>query len=259
MSFPRCSYHYKCIRPLLQMHHPGFSCPLCRTFADLDADVEEDDELFGQPDGGDSNSSEEDSASPSAAMATQAADTTHSLEDDPLDTVAFPSTRSRSSSIHSRRPHGSTNRISSSADAPDAGDFQADMRRSSLSVAGPHGHAAALGHITVTGRSSRPGSVRNLDTGAQTPGSERRSLHHLPSMDELPLFQNPQHGHNGDDSLNRDHSPRDSGETASQPTASDDNLLSRVPTCVERRHNGTATDVNAMEQESSQEAGQQQQ
>ncbi|KAI8461785.1 hypothetical protein BY996DRAFT_4573043 [Phakopsora pachyrhizi] len=34
------TYHYKCIRPLLQMHHPGFSCPLCRTFADLEADVE---------------------------------------------------------------------------------------------------------------------------------------------------------------------------------------------------------------------------
>jgi E3 ubiquitin-protein ligase DMA1/2 len=33
-------YHYKCIRPLLDMHHPGFSCPLCRTFADLEADVE---------------------------------------------------------------------------------------------------------------------------------------------------------------------------------------------------------------------------
>ncbi|KIJ49104.1 hypothetical protein M422DRAFT_28107 [Sphaerobolus stellatus SS14] len=34
------AYHYKCIRPLLQMHHPGFSCPICRTFADLEADVE---------------------------------------------------------------------------------------------------------------------------------------------------------------------------------------------------------------------------
>jgi hypothetical protein len=33
-------YHYKCIRPLLEMHYPGFSCPLCRTFADLEADVE---------------------------------------------------------------------------------------------------------------------------------------------------------------------------------------------------------------------------
>ncbi|KIJ28243.1 hypothetical protein M422DRAFT_134942, partial [Sphaerobolus stellatus SS14] len=34
------AYHYKCIRPLLQMHHPGFSCPICRTFADLEADVD---------------------------------------------------------------------------------------------------------------------------------------------------------------------------------------------------------------------------
>ncbi|PWN46143.1 hypothetical protein IE81DRAFT_284603, partial [Ceraceosorus guamensis] len=33
-------FHYKCIRPLLLQHHPGFSCPLCRTFADLEADVE---------------------------------------------------------------------------------------------------------------------------------------------------------------------------------------------------------------------------
>ncbi|CAD6898753.1 unnamed protein product [Tilletia controversa] len=37
-------FHYKCIRPLLTIHHPGFSCPLCRTFADLEADVEEEDE-----------------------------------------------------------------------------------------------------------------------------------------------------------------------------------------------------------------------
>ncbi|KAG9098292.1 hypothetical protein FS749_004196 [Ceratobasidium sp. UAMH 11750] len=33
-------FHYKCIRPLLIKHHPGFSCPLCRTFADLEEDVE---------------------------------------------------------------------------------------------------------------------------------------------------------------------------------------------------------------------------
>ncbi|KNZ54815.1 hypothetical protein VP01_2846g2 [Puccinia sorghi] len=43
------TYHYKCIRPLLQMHHPGFSCPLCRTFADLEADVETDDQPAPAP------------------------------------------------------------------------------------------------------------------------------------------------------------------------------------------------------------------
>ena len=44
------TYHYKCIRPLLQMHHPGFSCPLCRTFADLEADVETDEVASSPPD-----------------------------------------------------------------------------------------------------------------------------------------------------------------------------------------------------------------
>ncbi|KAH8103282.1 SMAD/FHA domain-containing protein [Cristinia sonorae] len=34
------AYHYKCIRPLLDQHHPAFSCPLCRTFANLEEDVE---------------------------------------------------------------------------------------------------------------------------------------------------------------------------------------------------------------------------
>lgn len=36
-------FHYKCIRPLLEQHHPGFSCPVCRSFADLEADVETDE------------------------------------------------------------------------------------------------------------------------------------------------------------------------------------------------------------------------
>ncbi|KAG0325751.1 hypothetical protein BGZ99_000196 [Dissophora globulifera] len=38
-------YHYKCIRPLLMATHPGFLCPLCRTFADLEDSVEIDDPL----------------------------------------------------------------------------------------------------------------------------------------------------------------------------------------------------------------------
>ncbi|KAI8077823.1 SMAD/FHA domain-containing protein [Halteromyces radiatus] len=32
------TFHYKCARPLL-MNHPGFLCPLCRNYADLDASV----------------------------------------------------------------------------------------------------------------------------------------------------------------------------------------------------------------------------
>ncbi|KAI9498134.1 hypothetical protein BDB00DRAFT_784210 [Zychaea mexicana] len=38
---PCChSYHFKCIRPLLESY-PGFQCPLCRTYSDLEASVEE--------------------------------------------------------------------------------------------------------------------------------------------------------------------------------------------------------------------------
>lgn len=37
------TFHYKCIRPILEAHHPSFSCPLCRTYADLEEDVEVDE------------------------------------------------------------------------------------------------------------------------------------------------------------------------------------------------------------------------
>lgn len=32
------SYHFKCIRPLLESY-PGFQCPICRTYSDLEASV----------------------------------------------------------------------------------------------------------------------------------------------------------------------------------------------------------------------------
>ncbi|TFK95220.1 SMAD/FHA domain-containing protein, partial [Pterulicium gracile] len=34
------TFHYKCIRPVIHSHWPGFCCPLCRTFADLEEEVE---------------------------------------------------------------------------------------------------------------------------------------------------------------------------------------------------------------------------
>ncbi|CEP14696.1 hypothetical protein [Parasitella parasitica] len=40
------TYHFKCIRPLLQSY-PGFQCPLCRTYSDLEASVAtEEDEVY---------------------------------------------------------------------------------------------------------------------------------------------------------------------------------------------------------------------
>ncbi|KAI8099557.1 uncharacterized protein BX664DRAFT_321597 [Halteromyces radiatus] len=32
-------FHYRCLRPILTQNFPGFSCPLCRTYSDLDATV----------------------------------------------------------------------------------------------------------------------------------------------------------------------------------------------------------------------------
>lgn len=41
------AFHYKCIRPLLEKHTTAFSCPLCRSFADLEEDVEVEPEADG--------------------------------------------------------------------------------------------------------------------------------------------------------------------------------------------------------------------
>lgn len=32
-------YHYKCLKPVLTQNYPGFSCPLCRTYSNLEANV----------------------------------------------------------------------------------------------------------------------------------------------------------------------------------------------------------------------------
>ncbi|KAM6495082.1 hypothetical protein JOM56_009705 [Amanita muscaria] len=46
------TFHYKCIRPLIEAHHPAFSCPLCSTFADLDEDVEVETPDMGEAEEG---------------------------------------------------------------------------------------------------------------------------------------------------------------------------------------------------------------
>lgn len=53
------AFHFKCIRPLLETHHPAFSCPLCRAFANLDEDVEVEIEgsVFGGDDEADADAS----------------------------------------------------------------------------------------------------------------------------------------------------------------------------------------------------------
>ncbi|EIE85880.1 hypothetical protein RO3G_10590 [Rhizopus delemar RA 99-880] len=44
-------FHFKCSRPVIFQSYPGFSCPLCRHYSDLEASVEVDDELQEIADG----------------------------------------------------------------------------------------------------------------------------------------------------------------------------------------------------------------
>ncbi|KOS15223.1 component of the spindle assembly checkpoint dma1 [Malassezia pachydermatis] len=53
-------FHYKCIRPLISLHYPGFSCPLCRTFADLEADIADDSEEEKANENGDGDDDDHD-------------------------------------------------------------------------------------------------------------------------------------------------------------------------------------------------------
>lgn len=260
------------------MHHPGFSCPLCRTFADLNADVEtEEDWRLLEPNGHSDDTDEEDEAAanhtqqpelstsqePAAAAEEEEGPATAALQgsfDEQVhnqpaannnnnEDAAVSSPPSRQPSLRSRS-YGSSSHLPSI----DAGDFQADMRRSALSVQGPHGHSASLGQIAITGRNSRPGSIRHVDPScATTPGSERRSLSHLPSMNEMRSDQDQQQAEAGlgavTESLQNTHlAEAEAGEGA----AEGGDEFSRVPTYVERRVN--RLDVDEMERESAREA-----
>ncbi|KAF9219029.1 hypothetical protein BS17DRAFT_718799 [Gyrodon lividus] len=66
------AFHYKCIRPLLEKHTSAFSCPLCRSFADLDEDVEVEPEPEPEPE------PEEEDAEWEEVGATQSAPTSSS-------------------------------------------------------------------------------------------------------------------------------------------------------------------------------------
>ncbi|KAG8924662.1 hypothetical protein FRC00_004875 [Tulasnella sp. 408] len=76
------AFHYKCIRPLLELHHPGFSCPLCRTFADLEADVEVDENELKAIEAALDEAEEDANAAPvPAAQAAPAQAAGHTAED----------------------------------------------------------------------------------------------------------------------------------------------------------------------------------
>lgn len=127
-------FHYKCIRPMLRDHHPGFLCPLCRTFADLEANVEVDFEWptetkdqVEELTNGVSNLTVEQKvevgSTPAAAAAVTAADTTllppieqpeeEQAEEEPLNSVP-------SSPIAPKKPLPATPKVGESMELSSA-------------------------------------------------------------------------------------------------------------------------------------------
>ena len=114
------AFHYRCIRPLLELHHPGFSCPLCRTFANLDSEVETAEQPEVE-DSADFSSGPED-FSPAAIVAAATADRKIAKEDHRTTKLERritrlvgegPSPKSRPTSSSSRKSgHGGFNPLS---------------------------------------------------------------------------------------------------------------------------------------------------
>ena len=78
------TFHYKCLRPILQAHHPSFTCPICRTYADLDEDVEFDDDHL-QPDTTHPEIDQPAQLDPAVESVLNAVGALLDLDDDPMD------------------------------------------------------------------------------------------------------------------------------------------------------------------------------
>lgn len=157
------------------MHYPGFSCPLCRTFADLDADVEQD-EVSSDLEEIEGAEEEEDDTRALPALV----DSVNGLAQS-TDSPA-PAGHSRAS----RRSSTASRRAALMEDIPDAGDFQMDIRRASIHVSGPRGTASP---IAITGRTSRPPSLRSISRPASTFNLDMtatgRSIPHRSSLEHM--------------------------------------------------------------------------
>ncbi|RCH78351.1 hypothetical protein CU098_000770, partial [Rhizopus stolonifer] len=87
------SYHFKCIRPLFDSY-PGFQCPICRTYSDLDANDEDDS---SSNDSGSDN--ERLTSSPSHVNPTNSSPTTPTAAEPHLSTTLVACTTSLSGMI----------------------------------------------------------------------------------------------------------------------------------------------------------------
>ncbi|GAA5840796.1 hypothetical protein JCM5353_001781 [Sporobolomyces roseus] len=145
-----CSHvtHFKCIRPLVEQNYPGFCCPLCRTYADLEADVEIDPPEL--PVGTESNSELDSADTPASEPQSELAQPPSMA---PVEEAEEPA--SRAGSIRSGRPGNS-------------------RRSSAIAIAGPDGLPPGVMVTPHRGR-SRPSS--RAPSIAETPASPIETEH----------------------------------------------------------------------------------
>ncbi|KAE9406936.1 hypothetical protein BT96DRAFT_851277 [Gymnopus androsaceus JB14] len=160
------TFHYKCIRPLVEKHFPGFSCPLCRTFADLEEDVEvdaeEDDEMdealmLGLIDGAGGTEGAELVASNADGVAVVAIAAVNTVLDagDDSEVEVVEATTLRQAQAQSRA-RATRERA---AQALDAAGAETDVEPQ-ISGPGPSGSGGASGSMGRRGR----GHARNLSS-----------------------------------------------------------------------------------------------
>lgn len=180
------AFHYKCIRPLLEKHTTAFSCPLCRSFADLEEDVEVETEA----DGVDEEEDRED-AEPRTAGANQKRDTQggvgnadwdapHGPSSAPVEASHYNHTHARDRDRPSHNHHRDNDHLyapphSQPRDGAET-EVETDMGHETHRLRRPRVTVRTEGHIVVPGTS----------TSAPIPGADRGTGNTVPGVAPAP-------------------------------------------------------------------------
>ncbi|KAK0470923.1 SMAD/FHA domain-containing protein [Armillaria novae-zelandiae] len=155
------TFHYKCIRPLLESHHPAFSCPLCRTFADLEEDVEVDAEA--EDDENDDSSAVDDSIRKREKEAADACGAETEVEGDIV------GSRAR------RRSRGPSMDLMDEEEEEEAGEemmIDGDLRSGEMDIDHEHDHEALHVESEGSGEGGSAGEGMHVDVDTPDTGDD---------------------------------------------------------------------------------------
>ncbi|KAI6103258.1 SMAD/FHA domain-containing protein [Pisolithus croceorrhizus] len=174
------AFHYKCIRPLLEKHTTAFSCPLCRSFADLEEDVEVEPEVDGADEEDDREGAEARTAGVNQERVTQDGvgnvewDVPHGPSSAPVEGSHNTHTHARDRDRMSHNHHRDNNHLSAPHSQPRDGaetEVETDMGHETHRLRRPRVTVRTEGHIVVPATSTSapiPGATHS--TGSAVPG-----------------------------------------------------------------------------------------